>query len=98
MRFWNIIFFWLNKGEGGGDLARHFDLQPISAKKGGGDLAWIQRYSIIVVSIVWNIPQKNHTIPTEVPPNNSEALFVYLHMWLCVPACDREGVGLGKFD
>ena len=28
------IFFWAKQG--GGDLARHFDLQPISAKKGGG--------------------------------------------------------------
>ena len=27
------LFFGLNKG--GGDLAHHFDLQPISAKKGG---------------------------------------------------------------
>ena len=26
--------FWAKQG--GGDLARHFDLQPISAKKGGG--------------------------------------------------------------
>ena len=34
------------------------------------------RYSIVVVSVVWNIPQKHHTIPAEVLPNDSEALFV----------------------
>ena len=34
------------------------------------------RYFIIVVSIVWNIPQKHHTIPAEVLPNDSEALFM----------------------
>ena len=33
------------------------------------------RYSIVVVSVVWNIPQKHHTIPAEVLPNDSEALF-----------------------
>ena len=34
------------------------------------------RYSIVVVSIVWNIPQKQHTIPAEVLPNDSVALLV----------------------
>ena len=32
------------------------------------------RYSLVVVSIVWNIPQKHHAIPAEVLPNDSEAL------------------------
>ena len=32
------------------------------------------RYPIVVVSIVWKLPPKHHTIPAEVPPNDSEAL------------------------
>ena len=39
------------------------------------------RYSIVVVSIVWNIPQKHHTIPAEVLPNDSEALFIAI-LWI----------------
>ena len=34
------------------------------------------RYSIVVVSVVWNIPQKHHTIRAEVLPNDSEALLL----------------------
>ena len=33
---------------------------------------------MIVVSIVCNIQQKHHTIPAEVLPNDSEALFIFL--------------------
>ena len=35
------------------------------------------RYSIVVISIVWNILQKHHKIPAEVLPNDSEALFIF---------------------
>ena len=31
---------------------------------------------VVVVSIVWKIPQKHHTIPAEVLPYDSEALLM----------------------
>ena len=42
-------FFRLKKG---GDLERHLNLQPISGKKGGGDLA---RYILFFVKIVYSM-------------------------------------------
>ena len=55
-------------GEGGSEL-----------KLWGLGATWRQlpriRYSIVVVSIVWNIPQKHKTISAEVLSNDSEALF-----------------------
>ena len=48
-----VDFFLVKKkggGGGGGDLERHFDIQPISAKKGGGELARHRYFFVKMVS------------------------------------------------
>ena len=77
---WKIF----TKQGGGGNLEWDLDLRPISAKKGGGDLAWIGRYGIPVLRYlsygcaaqtflikyyVEQPSQKKHMIPAEILQN-----------------------------
>ena len=48
------------------------------------------RYSIVVFSIVWNIPQKHQLNPAEVLPNDSEALLLFCDTYKRYPLCPEK--------